>query len=253
MSSPSTRDKRLAILRRASGSPAVTLICVPFAGGNPEVFDPWVQWLDAGINLLAVRLPGHGPRMREKPFGTWDELVDDTIDALAPFLSQPHAFYGHCFGGRLAYELAHRARTAMTVRLFIASCRSPDTPSADAPLYELPDDEFCAALARMGMAPAEVLGNAAMMRILLPGIRSQIRLAELWRDWHDATLDVPITAMYGHEDLTYERQGMTGWPGFTTRGCEFVEIPGGHFFLEANPPLLRDTVNSRLAVTHRSG
>jgi medium-chain acyl-[acyl-carrier-protein] hydrolase len=245
---PARGDKRLTILRRAVGRPALTLICVPFAGGNPEVFCPWAQWLDPGIDLLAVRLPGHGPRMREAPFGTWGELVDDTIDALAPFLSRPHAFYGHCFGGRLAYELAHRAHTAMTARLFIAACRSPDTPPADARVYELPDADFCSALARMGMAPAEVLGNVALMRILLPGIRSQIRLAELWGDRHDAIVDVPITAMYGQEDLTSERQSMTGWPGFTTRGCEFVEIPGGHFFLQENPPLLRDIINLRLAV-----
>lgn len=251
MSDQGGGDQRLTILRRAVGRPAVTLICVPFAGGNPEVFCPWAQWLDTGIDLLAVRLPGHGQRVREK-YGTWDELVDDTIDALAPYLSQPHAFYGHCFGGRLAYELAHRAHTAMTVRLFMAACRSPDTPSADAPVHELPDADFCSALARMGMAPADVLGNAALMRVLLPGIRSQIRLAELWGDRHGAILDVPITAMYGQEDLSSERQGMTGWPGFTTRGCEFVEIPGGHFFLQANPPLLRDIINSRLAVTRCS-
>jgi medium-chain acyl-[acyl-carrier-protein] hydrolase len=250
---PARGDKRLAILRQATGRPAVTLICVPFAGGNPEVFGPWAQWLSTGIDLLAIRLPGHGRRMRETPFCTWDELVDDTIDALTPFLSQPHAFYGHCFGGRLAYELAHRAHTAMTVRLFVSSCRTPDTPSAGAGVYELPDAEFCSALAQIGVAPAEVLGNAAMMRILLPAVRSEIRLAELWGDRHGASLDVPITAMYGQEELTGERQGMAGWPGFTTRGCEFVEIPGGHFFLQADPPLLREVINSRLAVAQWSG
>ena len=243
-------DKRLAILRQATGRPAVTLICVPFAGGNPEVFAPGAQWLAAGIDLLAVRLPGQGARIRETKFGTWDELVDDTIDALTPFLSQPHAFYGHCFGGRLAYELAYRAHTTMTVRLFISACRSPDTPPEDAPVHGRPDADFCSALARMGMAPAEVLGHAKLMRILLPAIRSQIRLAELWGNRHGASVDVPITAMYGQEDPTSERQGMTGWPGFTTRGCEFAEIPGGHFFLQENPPLLRDIINSRLAVTH---
>lgn len=249
---PARGDKRLAILGRAAGHPAVTLICVPFAGGNPEVFGPWTQWLGTDIDLLAVRLPGHGRRMRETPFGTWDELVDDIIDALAPFLSRPHAFYGHCFGGQLAYELAHRAHTAMTVRLFVSSCRSPDTQSAGAPVHGLPDAEFCSALGQIGVAPAEVLGNAALMRILLPAIRSEIRLAELWGDRQGARLDVPITAMYGTEDLTDERRGMTGWPGFTTRGCEFVEIPGDHFYLQANPPLLGDIINSRLAVAQWS-
>lgn len=249
---PARGDKRLAILGQAARRSAVTLICVPFAGGNPEVFGPWAQWLGTDINLLAVRLPGHGRRMRETPFGTWDELVDDTFDALTPFLSQPHAFYGHCFGGRLAYELAQRAHTAMTVRLFVSSCRSPDTLSAGDPVYELPDAEFCSALAQIGAAPTEVLGNAALMKFLLPAIRSEIRLAELWGDQPGASLDVPITALYGAEELTVERQGMTGWPAFTTRGCEFVEIPGGHFFLQADPPLLRDIINSRLAAAQCS-
>lgn len=244
---PSVGDKRLAILRRAAGRPRMTLICVAFAGGNPEVFGPWAQWLDSDIELLAVRLPGHGRRMRDTPFGTWDELVDDTADALTSFLSEPHAFYGHCFGGRVAYELAQRANSAQTVRLFVSGCRSPDTPPEGARLHQLPDAELCSALAQMGTAPAEVLGNAALMRILLPAVRSEIRLAELWGDQQGAALDVPITAIYGQEDLTSEREGMTGWPGFSTRECEVVEVPGDHFFLYADPPHLRDIVNSRLA------
>jgi medium-chain acyl-[acyl-carrier-protein] hydrolase len=250
---PPRGDKRLAILRPATGRPAVTLICAPYAGGNPEVFGPWSEWLGTDVDLLAVRLPGHGRRMRDTPYGTWDELVDDTIDALTPFLSQPHAFYGHCFGGRLAYELAHRAHTAMTIRLFVSGCRSPDVPIGGTAVHTLPDTEFCSALAQMGAAPAEVLGNEALMRILLPAVRSEMRLGELWDDRHGAGLEVPITAMYGREDLTRERQGMTGWPRFTTRGCEFVEIPGDHFFLLENPPLLREVINSRLAVAQCSG
>jgi medium-chain acyl-[acyl-carrier-protein] hydrolase len=249
---PARGDKRLAVLRRAAGPSAMTLVCIPFAGGNPEIFGPWAQWLSADIDLLAIRLPGHGRRMREVPFGSWDELVDDTIDALTPFLAQPHALYGHCFGGRLAYELAHRAHTEMTVRLFVSGCRSPDTPSAGAQVCQLPDAEFCSALAQMGVAPAEVLESAELMRILLPAIRGEIRLAELWGDRHGGGLDVPITAMYGRQDRTAERRGMAGWSGISTRGCEFVEVPGGHFFLQGDPPLLRDTINSRLAVAQWS-
>ncbi len=250
---PSRGDKRLAVLRQAHGPSAVTLICVPFAGGNPEDFGPWAAWLDTGVDLLAVRLPGHGRRMREAPFSTWDELVDDTIEALTPFLSGPHAFYGHCFGGRLAYELAFRAHSAMTVRLFVSGCRSPDTVSAGPAVYQLPDAEFCAALAEIGVAPAEVLGNAPLMRILLPAVRGEIRLAELWGDRHGTSVDAPITALYGQDDRTSERHAMTGWSGFSTKGCEFVEVPGGHFFLAADPPLLRDTINSRLKVPQWSG
>jgi medium-chain acyl-[acyl-carrier-protein] hydrolase len=245
---PTRGDRRLAVLSRAAGRPLVTLICVPFAGGNPEVFGPWADWLGADIDLLGVRLPGHGRRMREAPFASWEELVKDTIDALTPFLSQPHAFYGHCFGGRLAYELARHADPAMTVRLFVSGCRSPDTPAAGTDLHQLPDADFCSALAQIGVAPAEVLRNAALMKILLPVVRGEIRLAELWGDRPGASLDAPITALYGSEDRTPERQAMAGWSAVSTAGCEFVEIPGDHFFLQADPPLLREVISSRLAV-----
>jgi surfactin synthase thioesterase subunit len=87
------------------------------------------------------------------------------------------------------------------------------------------------------------------MRILLPALRSEIRLAELWNDRHGPGLDVPITAIYGHEDLTWERRGMTGWSAFSTRECEFIEVEGGHFFVQAPPAPLRDVINSRLAVS----
>jgi surfactin synthase thioesterase subunit len=249
---PSRGDRRLAVLSRAAGRPAVTLICVPFAGGNPEDFGPWAQWLGAEVDLLAVRLPGHGRRIREAPFTSWDELIEDTADALTPYLGEPHAFYGHCFGGRLAYELARRAPAAMTVRLFVSGCRSPDTPAASSQVHQLPDADFCSALAQIGVAPAEVLSNTALMRILLPVIRGEIRLAELWGDRADASLTAPITVLHGREDHTAERHQMAGWSGFSTTGCEFVEIPGDHFFLQASPPLLRDVINSRLAVAQCS-
>jgi len=244
-------DKRLAVLRRTVGHPAITLICVPFAGGNPEMFSSWAGWLANGIDLLAVRLPGHGRRMREAPFGTWNELIDDTYNALTPYLTQPHAFYGHCFGGRLAYELAHRAadgHVAMTKRLFVSGCRSPDAPPASEYVHLMSDSEFRSVLAQTRVAPTEVLANAALMRILLPAVRSEVRLAELWDDWHGSCLDVPITAMYGQDDQTEERRGMTGWAAFSTQECEFIEVPGNHFFVQTNPPLLRDIVNSRLAM-----
>lgn len=248
---PAREDKRLAVLKRAAGRPAMTLICAAFAGGNPDVFAPWAESLPGGIELFGVRLPGHGRRMRDRPLATWDELVDDTYEALVPYVSRPHAFYGDCFGGRLAYELAHRAaddHRAMTRRLFISSCRCPDATPASEQLHRLADAEFCSALARTGAAPGEVLANAALMKILLPAIRSEIRLAELWDDRHGTGLDVPITAIYGMADLTAERRGMTGWPAFSTRECEFIGVPGGHFLLQAHPASLCDIIRSRLAV-----
>lgn len=242
-------DNRVAVIRRAIGTPSVSLVCVPFAGGNPELFGAWANHIAEGVELVAVRLPGHGSRIRELPFANWDDLITDTCDALACYLSHPHALYGHCFGGRLAYEVARRnaAGTGSPLRwLFVSGCRSPDVPQARPYLHDLPDRELCDALAQTGAAPTEVLQNAGLMKVLLPAVRSEIRLAELWGDCGTGAIGRPITAIRGCEDKTLEGRHMAGWSAFTTKGCEFAKVPGGHFFLLNDPGPVLEIINSRL-------
>jgi len=54
---------RWLMVPRAVKSPRLRLICLPYAGGNPDIFRSWVQHLDAEVELLAVRLPGRGSRI----------------------------------------------------------------------------------------------------------------------------------------------------------------------------------------------
>jgi medium-chain acyl-[acyl-carrier-protein] hydrolase len=223
---------------------------MPFAGGNPELFGAWASYVADDVELVAIRLPGHGRRIRELPFARWDDVISDTCDALACYLSRPHALYGHCFGARLAYEVAQRSAADGTTnlrRLFVSGCRSPDARQARPYVHELPDPELRDALARTGGAPAEVLGSAGLMRMLLPVVRAEIRLAELWGSCNSPGLDVPITAIRGREDTTPEGRQMAGWAAFTTKEYEFAEMPGGHFFLQANPGPVLGLINSRLA------
>jgi medium-chain acyl-[acyl-carrier-protein] hydrolase len=246
----SRSDNRVALVRRSVGTPSVTLVCVPFAGGNPEVFGAWVDYLAEDVELVAVRLPGHGSRIRELPFANWDDLISDTCDALACYVSRPHALYGHCFGGRLAYEVAQR-NAALGIgrllrRLFVSSCRSPDASQPRPYVHELPDREFCSALAQTGAAPLEVLRNEALMRILLPVVHAEIRLAELWGGHGTCPISAPITAIRGREDTSPEGQRMVGWSAFTTGGYEFAEVQGGHFFLQTDPGPALEFINSRL-------
>jgi surfactin synthase thioesterase subunit len=244
------------IVRPALGSapaPAaadgLSLICLSAAGGSPDGFRAWQPLLADGVGLLALRLPGRGVRLRESPYQDWDALIADAFDALAAELAKPHAFYGHSFGGRLAYELTHRAAAefpGMTRRLFVGGCRSPNHPQRLPYLHRLSDPEFRGALRTMGGTPAEILGDDAVMRMMLPTIRAEIRLAELWDDRHGGGVDVPITAVCGRGDPIDGPAEMRGWPGFSQRAGELVELPGGHFFLDTHRGELISLINSRL-------
>jgi medium-chain acyl-[acyl-carrier-protein] hydrolase len=241
-------SKKVAMLKPASKAPGIRLVCIPYAGGNPELFLPWADGLSPCVELLAVRLPGHGPRIVDPPCDRWDALLADILEGLASYLGEPHAFFGHCFGGRLAYELTHLAITAgytHTRRLFVSACRSPDTTHAGRYIHKLPDVEFLEVLRQRG-ASDEVLRNKSIMRFVLPAVRAEIRFAELWNDPHRAAVNVPITAIYATGDAEEGRPRMEGWPAFSTEGCELVEMHGEHFFFEHDPAPLLDVINSRL-------
>ncbi|MEW2140132.1 alpha/beta fold hydrolase [Streptomyces sp. NPDC005409] len=245
-------DRWAPVLRPAVGSPRIRLICFPYAGGGPDLFRSWAGGLDDGVELVAVRLPGRGPRLREAMYADWESLVADTFGALRSggLLSAPHAFYGHSFGGRLAYEtarLAARTDPGATRRLFVSGSRSPNTPQARPYLHELPHEAYLDAVRAMGGTPAEILDDQAMMRLFMPTMRADMRLAELWDDRHGAPgVDVPITALYGRDDPVDGHAGMRDWERYTSRDCELVEMPGGHFFLDTHRERLLETINARL-------
>jgi surfactin synthase thioesterase subunit len=99
----------------------------------------------------------------------------------------------------------------------------------------------------MGGTPAEILDDKAMMRLFLPTMRADMRLAELWDDRHGAPgVGVPITALYGRDDPVDGYGGMRDWSLYSSRDCELVELPGGHFFLDTHRDRLLETINTRL-------
>jgi surfactin synthase thioesterase subunit len=242
-------DRWVVAIRPAEPAARLRLICLAYAGGSPDMFRAWSAGVAPDVELLTLRLPGHGKRIKEKPYQHWDTLVADVYAALAPYLAAPHAFYGHSFGGRLAYELVHRAKKDHldgTRRLFVSGCRSPDVPQVRPYMHELDLAGFCDALRHMGGTPAEFLDTPGVRDLLLPVVREEIRLAELWTDWHGQPVDVPITAMYGIDDPVDTRAAMSGWASFTTRGAELLEMPGGHFFPDTHLSDLLKAIDRRI-------
>ncbi|MFJ8695672.1 thioesterase II family protein [Streptomyces roseolilacinus] len=236
-------------LRPVDGTPRIRLICFSYAGGGLGPFRDWAPEVPDGVELLGVRLPGHGSRIRERPHTDWEPLVDEVTGVLGPYLAEPHALFGHSFGGRLAYEVARRAEArhpGRTRRLFVAACRAPDTPQARPYLHELTDARLRDAMGAMGGVPREVLRDDRMMGVLLPVVRAEMRLAELWGVRPGTGLAAPVTALYGRDDPVDGAAATRRWPRFSRAAGEVLEVPGGHFFLDTHRPWLLDVIGARL-------
>jgi len=235
-----------------SGQPIRTrLICFPHAGGDPEQFRDWSEGLADHVELVTLRLPGHGSRLKETPFDQWAPLLENTFFALRHYLTEPHAFYGHGFGGRMAYEMARVAQTqfpGMTRHLFISGCRSPDSQQPQPYLHTLPKDDFIEALIKLGAAPESMLHDKKLMRLFEPVMRSDLKLAELWSHDPDGGLNMPLTALYGSEDPLDTAASMMNWREFTRREFELIEVRGDHYFLRAQRDRLLHIINTHLGL-----
>jgi medium-chain acyl-[acyl-carrier-protein] hydrolase len=237
----------LILRKAASESGRIRLICFPYAGGSPYLFQSWLGLLAGHIELAVIQLPGHAARIKEAPYHRWDTLVSDCRAALGPLLAEPHAFYGHSFGGRLAYEIA-RHETGRTRGLFVSACRSPGCPQQRPYMHELGDSQFAATVRAMGGTPAEVFCNAELMRLFLPVLRAEIRLAELWAGTGPPPLTMPVTALYGQDDSVETHASMRNWPACSRAGGELIKVPGGHFFVETHRHEVVRIINDRLGL-----
>lgn len=216
--------------------PAATsrLFCFPHAGGGPAAFFKWTQHLEEGIECVCLQYPGRGQRLREEPLTSVREIVDEIHEGFAEFFDKPFAFYGHSFGGVVAFELARQLRRAGLPgpsHLFVGAVRPPHLKGPHAPLHTLPEPEFVAGVqARYGGIPVEIAGDPEVLQMFMPAIRADFTAYETYRCEADAPLAVPILIFAGADDRAVQLESLQEWGLHTEAGFDLKVLPGDHFF-----------------------
>lgn len=233
-------------IRRFHPSPdgAVPLVCFPHAGGSASAYFAFSESLSPSVQVLAVQYPGRQDRRWEAPGRTVAELADAVTAALADRPGRPVALFGHSMGGAIAFEVARRleARDRAPVALFVSGRRAPSRHREALGAEPPTDEEIVADLKRLGGTDAAVLGDAALMRMLLPVVRADYRVAGSYRGEPGAAVGCPLTVLVGDRDpeTTIEEAG--AWRAHTTGAFGMRVCPGGHFFIEANRPEVIDVI-----------
>ncbi|MEO0425139.1 MAG: thioesterase domain-containing protein [Pseudomonadota bacterium] len=230
------------------------LICFPFAGGGPRVFQGWDDHLTPDIEFVGVRLPARDSRFGEPPIGDWPSLLERASDALTPLLDRPCAFFGHSFGARLAFLLARRFQGAADSQLrllALSGCSPPHRGFFHPGLAELPGHAFFSRLGELGGMPAEALDEQVFLALVEPALRADIRLSETWHDLaRDSVARVPVVAFAGDHDTLAPALHMREWANYAQHGFDFSQLPGGHFFLRDQTATLLATVDRQLRLAN---
>ncbi|MER5833459.1 alpha/beta fold hydrolase [Streptomyces sp. NPDC002130] len=206
------------------------LVCVPYAGAGAGVFRRWAARLPDDVELVAVRLPGRESRVRERPYSRWLPLTAAFSDALAEQITSPYVLFGHSMGGMLVYEAVTRPMTRAPERVVISGCRAPGTARELPVIHDLPDARFVEHLARLAAAPPQVLANPALLKLLMPMLRADFRLAETWPQGPARPVPVPVTTFWGVDDEVAPRAAVAAWRSLAFRGFRSHGVAGGHFF-----------------------
>lgn len=244
------RDARWLVRQVPEGPVRSRLICLPYACGSARVFHGWAKSLP-GVEVVAVEAPGKGSRLLESPCTDLDELCHALLEEITPLAEQslPFSFFGHSYGGVLAYELCNRlqaAGTSMPRRLLLSACGAPWAREPRG-YSSLDDVAFKDLLIEYNATPPEVLANDAMLAMLLPGLRADFSMLDRYESYWPALDDLPVHVFHGEDDDITDDE-LVAWQQRIGQNISLESLPGGHFFIHEERDRLLEAIASQLHV-----
>ncbi|WP_399095035.1 thioesterase II family protein [Streptomyces sp. BBFR2] len=223
----------------AAGAPAARLFCFPFSGTGASAFSAWPATV-GDAEICPVQFPGRENRLAHPHHTSYENLADQLVEALAPLLDMPFAFFGHCAGALPAYESVLRLAAAglpTPQRLFVSGQPAPHEAVRDR-MLTLGEDELRAELVTFlrsrGIEPRPDMIDMGMFVLL-----RDHAAAGAYRRTEPARIDCPITVLHWSRDTDVSLADLQGWRRYAD-SVEFHVVEGGHYdFMDAPARLLK--------------
>lgn len=229
-------DPWFNLMHRANPDPGLHVFAFPYAGGSINSLRPLGDEIDPDINLHIASLPGRGPRFSETPCADINELVESMANSIEQTKPKQFVLYGHSMGGIMAFEVACKLRQRGSVKpeaFVVSGVRAPHLfgKPEDEHKHHLPREAFIDYLRELDGTPAEILEHPELLELMLPSLRADFKICDIYT-YHDAPpLNIPIHALFGTEDHDVGKEGMLAWSEHTRAPFTFTEFSGDHFFL----------------------
>ncbi|MFY7779062.1 MAG: type I polyketide synthase [Elstera sp.] len=254
-------------------NPRARLFCFPFAGGGSAVFRPWANWIDPGIEVIAVEPPGRLGRISEKPVNDIDLFVDSVLDEMIDLLDLPFAMFGHCLGAVTMYETARtliEETRFKPLHLFASGARSPDrvgevgpfeqelgqvlmsTPGyrSDLKPYNQSDEIFADIIRRFDMAATDqFLSDPELRKLMLPAVRAEFEMTSNYKlKGEPKPWDVPITCFVSRGDPYVSRDDILAWGKFTNQRLQVLMREGTHYAVVEDAQFINRIINREMVM-----
>ena len=199
-----------------------------------------------------MQLPGRESRVTEEPFTQLAPMLEALSEAIKPYCEIPFAFFGHCMGALIAFELARRLNDRQQVllqNLFVAGCRAPQLPRSEQAIHELPEPDFVAKLRELNQVPELVLQDEELLSLFMPVLRADFSVWDTYAYSDGKVLDCPISVFGGTQDRKLMLEALQPWRDQTRSAVTSRMLPGDHFFVHSSRSLLLRCITEDLRRT----
>jgi medium-chain acyl-[acyl-carrier-protein] hydrolase len=231
------------------------LYCFSYAGGSAGVYKSWINNIH-GINVYPVQLPGREQRTGESLLKSVNEIIDSIINSIYPFIEETSfAFFGHSMGALIAFELTRelmKRNLNLPVHLFVSGANAPHLPSRSPIMYNLPDKEFIQELKNYNGTVPEIFENEEFIDFLMPLLRADFSVVDLYEYKDGLHFTVPITALGGTKDPYVNEEELSAWKRYTTGPFSQIMYEGDHFFISTKEMLITKKIAEYLNINNAS-
>lgn len=244
-----TGTPQLRVLPQFPDNSRVQLFCLPYAGGGSRSYQSWSGLLPATVDVLTARLPGREARMDEPLPGSLRALAAETAREVGTLFTGRLAVFGHSMGALLAFEFVRELRRVAGREpdcLVVSGMPAPDLLAGSMRYAQLSDAELLAEVTAMGTsAPATAL-ELELWELLLPALRSELRLCDEYEYRPAEPLTCPIVTYGSHGDRDLNEELLDGWRLHTRGSFDLRMFPGDHFYFERWPEAFAVDLVTRL-------
>lgn len=210
------------------------LLCFSHAGSSATIFYKWKKvFLEKGIEIIPVELPGRGSRIDESLCCDVDKLISDLFLTYKNIIERgKYAVFGHSMGSLILYEFCNyciKQGISEPIHIFVSGRAAPHIPKKRK-INHLNDEEFMEEVYKLGGCEEELINNAEIVNIFLPILRNDYSLVENYKIKNIENFSCGLTVLNGMED-TIINDDLQAWSLYTDSEFEILNFKGGHFYL----------------------
>ncbi len=229
------------------------LFCLPFAGGGASIYRSWVNQLSPNIEVCPIQLPARENRYSESAITDAKLMANLVMKELLPFINKPYAIFGHSMGALLAFEVCRSLQAGGHVLpkvVFLSAHRAPHLPRKRDLLYLLPENQFIDRLKAYGGFPDEILNNQEFLNFILPIMRSDMTLCDLYQyEEKELSLNIHFELFVGEQDPEVGFNEMSPWAIHTNQSSSLTTFKGGHFFLRSHESEVIESIKNKIELS----